>query len=150
MVFRGTRAHWVISGSGGRSDTRLSPGPTPSSLPCRAIRCRDQCGAGRSAASVPWPCPALPCCPLTGRNVRDGKGACRGVSAGGRPEAGIQGWGQPGPAPRGLGGQQADPSAPWRPQAMTSVLQQSLSASDKRGLTEHSLRVLRCGHTGVL
>ena len=33
---------------------------------------------------------------------------------------------------------------------MTSVLQQALSVSDKWGLTERSLRVLRCGHTGVL
>lgn len=76
--------------------------------------------------SGPWPCRELPHCPPMGWNIRGGRGACRGAQGGGRTGGGIQGCGQPGPAPRGLGGQQADPFAPWRPQAMTSAPTASL------------------------
>ena len=79
VAFRGTLARWVISGSGGRSDARLVPGPTPSSLPCRAIRCQDQCGAGRSGGVSPM---ALPCAALLPANGPEHQGWKGGMQRG--------------------------------------------------------------------
>ena len=86
-----SEGHWLAGSSQGRVGglTRASSlAPLPPACPAGPSAARTNVELGGPAVSVPWPCPALPCCPLMGRNIRDGRGACRGAQCGGK----TRGW----------------------------------------------------------